>query len=356
MLLIKRELAQNLDSVEGLRSALQTAIELEHATIPPYLYALYSLGAGNTEIAERIHSVVVEEMAHFTLAANILNAIGGAPCINKPDFIPTYPGPLPGTVEGRLVVMLERFSKPQTENAFMVIEEPEDPVAIKAALTAAGHPLTIGMFYYCIRKHLEALETSQHPGKTIFTGDPAYQVTQDFPSWEVFPVHMLEDAKRAISFIVFQGEGTRTSPADPLAWGELAHYYRFGEIVNGRALVSDGKVPPSWSYTGDLIPFDPSTVAPMMANPKAADYPPGSAARYGCETFNYTYTNLLKVLHEAFNGNPSRLSAAIGMMESLKEQALTLAAIDSGDGAKAGPSFEYQPTNPDEHRVPANEP
>jgi hypothetical protein len=121
---------------------------------------------------------------------------------------------------------------------------------------------------------------------------------------------------------------------------------RFGEIVNGRALVSDGKVPPSWSYTGDPIPFDPSTVAPVIANPKTDGYPAGSAARYGCQTFNYTYTSPPKVVHEAFNGNPSRLAAAIGMMESLKEQALTLAAIDSGDGGKAGPSFEYQPTNP----------
>jgi len=29
--------------VHGLRDALQAAIEFEHAVIPPYLYALYSL-------------------------------------------------------------------------------------------------------------------------------------------------------------------------------------------------------------------------------------------------------------------------------------------------------------------------
>jgi Ferritin-like len=347
MLLIKPQLVANLNSIDGLRTAIQSAIELEHATIPPYLYALYSLGADNTEIAELIHSVVVEEMAHFTLAANVLNAIGGAPCIDKPGFIPAYPGPLPGTVQGGLVVTLERFSIPQTENVFMMIEEPEDPVPIKAGRTAAGQPVTIGVFYGRIRRSIEELETRQlRRGRTIFTGDPAYQVTQDFPSWEIFPVLKLDDAKKAIDFIVVQGEGTRYSPSDPLAWGELAHYYRFSEIVHGRALVSDGKVPPSWTYTGDRIPFDPSKVAPVPANPKTANYHAGSAARYGCETFNYTYTSLLKVLHEAFNGNPSRLSAAIGMMESLKEQALTLAGINSGRGGKAGPSFEYQPTNP----------
>jgi hypothetical protein len=83
-----------------------------------------------------------------------------------------------------------------------------------------------------------------------------------------------------------------------------------------------------------------------IADPKAAGYPAGSAARYGCDTFNYTYTSLLKVVHETFNGSPNRLGTAIGMMESLKEQALTLMTIDSGLGGKAGPSFEYQPTNP----------
>lgn len=343
MLLIKPQLVENLNSIDGLRTAIQSAIELEHATIPPYLYALYSLGSGNTEVAERIHSVVIEEMAHFALAANILNAIGGTPSIDKPRFIPTYPGPLPGTVESGLHVPLERFSKRLTEKVFMKIEEPEDPVAIKRGLTATGHPLTIGMFYGKILTGIQTLETSQPSGKTIFTGDAAYQIAQDLSPLNTFPVHNLDDAEKAINLVVQQGEGSSQSPS---SGGELAHYYRFGEIVNGRALVSDGKAPPKWSYTGDPISFHQTKVAPVIANPKTVGYPAGSAARYGCEMFNYTYTSLLKVLHEAFNGNPSRLNAAIGMMESLKEQALTLAAIDSGDGGKAGPSFEYQPTNP----------
>lgn len=348
MLLIKRELVENIDSIDGLQAALQAAIELEHATIPPYLYALYSLGADNTEIAGRIHTVVIEEMAHFTLAANILNAIGGAPCIDKPGFVPTYPGPLPWTVEEPLCVPLEPFSLDNTEKVFMQIECPEDPLAIRKGLTADG-PLTIGTFYHRILTSIQALENSQPAGKTIFTGDPAYQIAQDLPSLNTFPVYRLDDVENAINIIVCQGEGSPHSPYELLPGGkrELAHYYRFGEIVHLHPLVSDGKVPPDWSYTGDPpIPFDPSKVAHVIANPKTADYPAGSAARYGCETFNYTYTSLLKVLHEAFNGNPSRLDAAIGMMLSLKEQALTLAAIDSGDGGKAGPSFEYQPTNP----------
>lgn len=40
MIRLKPELFQGLDTVEGLRKALQTAIQLEFSTIPPYLYAL----------------------------------------------------------------------------------------------------------------------------------------------------------------------------------------------------------------------------------------------------------------------------------------------------------------------------
>ncbi len=51
----------------AVQAALQAAIQLEHATIPPYLYALYSLDpARNGAIADIIQGVVVEEMLHMT--------------------------------------------------------------------------------------------------------------------------------------------------------------------------------------------------------------------------------------------------------------------------------------------------
>lgn len=191
----------------------------------------------------------------------------------------------------------------------------------------------------------------ERPGATgkprIFTGDPKLQVVWDFPSWEISPITDLTSATNAINFIVEQGEGTTHSPMDDLARpGELAHYYRFAEIVMAKKIVADPHAKSGWSYGGDPIPFDPLKITPVIADPKASSYPAGSTARYGCDTFNYTYMSLLKVLHETFNGHPIRLGRAIGMMESLKEQALTLMTIDSGLGGKAGPSFEYQPTNP----------
>src|SRR5437016_10860321 len=117
------------DTLPGLQCALQKAIELEHSTIPPYLYALYSVKPyQNAEIAGLIKSVVLEEMLHMSLDCNILNAIDGAPVIDRPDFIPSYPGPLPGQVESDLTVPLAPFSKQLVYDVFMVIEEPEDPL------------------------------------------------------------------------------------------------------------------------------------------------------------------------------------------------------------------------------------
>lgn len=78
-----------ITDLENLRRHLQTAIEVEHSTIPPYLCALYSIKDGsNVEAAATIKSVVVEEMFHLILVANVLNAIGGSPQLNNSKFIP----------------------------------------------------------------------------------------------------------------------------------------------------------------------------------------------------------------------------------------------------------------------------
>ena len=88
---MKLSAASHIKTVASLKRHLPTAIELEHSTIPPYLCALYSIKDGdNQESAQIIKSVVIEEMLHMILAANVLkNAIGGARRINHPRFIPS---------------------------------------------------------------------------------------------------------------------------------------------------------------------------------------------------------------------------------------------------------------------------
>ena len=103
-------MATTITTIEDLRAHLQWALEIEHATIPPYLCALYSIKPGyNREAVEAIASVFIEEMLHMTLAANVLNAIGGAPVLDTPDFIARYPTALPHSAAAFLVP-LARFS------------------------------------------------------------------------------------------------------------------------------------------------------------------------------------------------------------------------------------------------------
>jgi rubrerythrin len=343
MIKLKPELFAALDTHEGLLKALQQAIELEHATIPTYLYALYSIKPNtNTTIQELLLSVVTEEMLHMALACNILNAIGGSPVIDQPQFIPQYPGPLPGAVEAQLIVPLARFSLDLVKNVFMVIEEPETPLSFPTEAAAAMPPQTIGQFYAAIKEQIKKC------GESLFVGEPARQVTDVWP--ELIKVTNVDSALQAIETVVEQGEGTTTSPLD--IEGTLAHYYRFEEIYKGLTLVPNPHAPPDapdsqkYVFGPPPIPFDPSGIRPVIENPKAANYPAHSQARYACDTFNYTYTSLLKTLHLTFNGSPGRLEDAMGLMESLKQLARDLMEIDVDSSTKAGPSFEYQPINP----------
>ena len=61
-----------ITDISSMQEHLQWAIQLEHATIPPYLCALYSIKEGhNPEATEILRSIFMEEMLHMTLAANI---------------------------------------------------------------------------------------------------------------------------------------------------------------------------------------------------------------------------------------------------------------------------------------------
>jgi hypothetical protein len=343
---VRAELAAGLDSgeVDPVRAALQTAIELEHSTIPPYLYALYSLMPGaNDGVAAIIESIVVEEMLHLTLAANVLNALGGSPVLDRGDLVPRYPGPLPGSVEGGLVVGLAPCSLAVVHDVFMVIEEPDDPLEFPAALAAAEGPLTIGQFYERIKDSITLA------GDAVFTGDRHRQIGPGQLHRSVV-VTDVASARRAIDTIVDQGEGTRTEPLEVVG-ADFAHYYRFAEIYHGRRLVPNPaagpQTPPDerYLYGGDPIPFDPAGVFPVPTNPDAAGYPSGGAAQQANQNFNYTYTNLLKVLHASLNGAPRRLDAAIGLMMSLEQQAKDMVSGSLVGGECVGPTFQYQPVN-----------
>jgi hypothetical protein len=341
-------LYMNLDSAADLMQALQVAIELEHSTIPPYLCALYSIQAGtNVEVAELIRSVVIEEMLHMALACNILISIGGNPKIGHAKFVPTYPGPLPGGLRSGLIVHLRRCSIQQIRDCFMSIEEPEETAEIRRRRLTPNYPFdphlfTIGWFYDEISKSLTELSNQ---GAITF-GNTDKQVSEWSGLGKLYVISSLQDALNAITEIKEQGEGSGPfNPDDPQK--ELAHYYKFAEIVAGRHLVkteikTEKGTEKTFSYTGAPIPFDPDSVWPMIDDPNIVLYPQGSRAQILSMQFAQTYQALLKGLNRTFNGEPQYLREAIGLMYSLDLAARQLMQTPSGikDGTTAGPSFQ----------------
>jgi hypothetical protein len=246
-----------ITTLESLREHLQWAIELEHFTLPPYLCALYSLDAGrNPEASEVVASVLVEEMLHLTLAANLLNAVGGHPRLDSPRMLPGYPRCLPHD-DCSFEVPLLRFS-PEALDVFLKIECPEAP----GAPPESDAYETIGQFYDAIRGGLRALCADLGEPR-VFCGDPARQISDaPFPGGgRIIAVNSLTSALAALDEIVEQGEGA----AHVEVWDgdhddihpdrdQVAHYYRFQELRLGRRY-RRGDTPQS-GPTGDPISID----------------------------------------------------------------------------------------------------
>ena len=337
---------------EDLKEMLQAAVELELATIPPYLCALYSMhSTGNQAAKLVIRSVVVEEMLHMVLAANVLNAIGGEPHLGGPDHTPRYPHELPDGV----VMDLLPFSE-QAVETFLKVENPEyllHPTAtehpllagrrhehhVASCATVGAQPGTIGAFYASIEDGLKAAAAEVGEAK-LFCGDPARQVTREYyyaGGGASIAVSDLQSALAALNEIVDQGEGDVRSMLDDD--GDLAHYFRFAQLKYGRAyLSSDAPDTP----TGPPVEVDYDTVYPMLANPRRDDYA-DPELREAADAANRTWSELLVQIDTAFNGEPASLVPAVHSMFRLRDQALILLnnPLPSHPGRHAGPTFEW---------------
>jgi hypothetical protein len=315
----------NEDKRATLLAKLQTAIELEWSTIPPYMVAVLSMKlTANRQAANLIRGVMMEEMLHLALVANVLNAVGGTVHIG-PDNVPSYPLRL---FEGRdFPVDLAPFSAANVDT-FMKIEEPET---------------SVGAFYRSIVALLEELDA----GGALFTGDPARQLYDDY-YWgagnKIVPVQDLDSAKKALGIVIDKGEGAGAhapfTPDDPL---QMAHYYRFAEIhYQRRYLPTDDPAKPP---TGEALPIDYSQVYPIKVNPKARDYAPGTKLARLNDAFNSRYTMMLRQLLQALTGTPKVLYTAImnGMHGSTAGalEMMTMPIPGDPEGRTGCPTFEW---------------
>jgi len=325
-------------SVADARAMLQTAIGVEFGTLPPYLYALFSIPPDkNAAAAARIRSVAMQEMIHMCLACNILNAIGGNPVLKPPK----YPGPLPGDIGppgGKpLTIHLLPFSVDAMAQG-MAIEQPETPLEfpVVESLFAAAPPeaVTIGQFYQALDQFLSKLpKKAWKPGRNQI-GD------SQFFAGQMFPINSYKEAQKAIEEIVSEGEGASDSPLD--FQDEVAHYYRFGECFNNKVLTK-AKNPKGYAWGPQSLGIDWKAVYPAIPDPCKHDFskepPEAQAAQAAC---NAAYSQMIDELRLAVNGKTGRLGNAVRAMFDLRTSAqVAMTTPLKNKKLVAGPSFIY---------------
>ncbi|MBT2419313.1 ferritin-like protein [Streptomyces sp. ISL-22] len=306
--------------VGWIRSALQVAVALELAAIPPYLCGWWSVRDRGSEVARMIRRIVADEMYHMGIVCNLLVAVGGRPRIKA--AAPVYPGPLPGGVRAGLTVYLSGLSRSFVRDVMMAIEAPEEPLT----RSAPGSP-TVGRFYGDLLNAFRAVQ----PELSV-----AGQLSQHIGSDDLHPVETLDDVERAIEIIREQGEGTASSPAESFYDDHPAHYYAFGEIYHGRELreTDDG-----WRYVGAPVPFP--DVRPMAPVPAGGWPSPPTHVQQLLFRFDATYSTVLDRLDAAWaGGGPRSLHTAVHAMHALERPAVELMEIGlSYAPGNYGPQF-----------------
>jgi hypothetical protein len=348
----KRKVYQRIGTPGELATHLQWALCVELSTIPPYLCALYSIVDRSTFAAKLVRAVVVEEMLHMALVANLLNAIGTSPSL-APEFVPLYPGYIPHHAAGGPFIQLQPLSPALARSVFMAIERPEPEDLHAPAEGDCFH--TIGQFYKAIEEGF-ATCVKHHPH--LFQNDTAALQRSDIyfgaGGGELVVVHCLHKAREALKMITEQGEGAvRPVPPRPgeeryggadhygtrpdgtygpiigTPW-DLSHYRKFQQLA-------DGEVPVPDTY-------------PMQANPDNKRL--GGSARGLAELFDGCYTLVLRALECSFTTPDVEggfFGVAFPVMEFVLPQLATLlmqTPVETrGDpelGPTAGPAFVYR--------------
>lgn len=323
-----------IETIAQLHASLRLALQIELATIPPYLYAIYSIADRSSHAALLIRSIVAEEMLHAALVGNIMLAVGANPNFANSDLIPVFPMMLPHH-EPPLELGLHPCSETLITDVFMRLEQPE---TADLPETAEGF-LSLGQFYHSLEKGLAHLsrETDLFATPQIesqVAGNAYSPVRLDSAeSGELHAVYDLATALDATEIIVHQGEGLTTSRwADP-GHHELTHYYKLLQISEGTSPLG--------------------AILPLPTDPRTSHYPENLQSV--SHLFNAAYRYLFRVLDHLFSAREDKESA-IGDLYTLMNVVLSTTAhfLTSqviGHGLCAAPTFElYQLDEDDPHR------
>ena len=296
--------------LDWLKSALETAAALEHATMPYYLAATYSLEVQNYTAYNLLRSVAMEEMVHMAIACNILAALGGTPKIK--GLAPAIPGfGLPGGAEPDLYVCLAPLSKKLLAN-FMRLEAPD--FLLDPKFQHEAYP-TIAKLYDgildAVRQNRPQIRAAvKQGGKSNQVGDDIGFSTFGYVEGK----DPIPDIEAAIGEVLTQGEGctSRTLHAGKSSQNEESHYCKFAEIYYGRQFqepnvpVVLSKATEAQFFRGYPIPFP--DVQNTLLVPKDGyakllkEDPQGDAAGKDLLAFDQAYSGLMGNLDAMWNG------------------------------------------------------
>lgn len=360
---------------------LTYAAELEHSLCCQYLFAAVSLkqdpsegltweGAShNYDWAQQLFLIARMEMEHLALVCNILNSIGAAPHLTRPNF-PQGPRyyPLSFSLEKFSEETIKRFicfERPDTiqpQDAFCCDEtvEPLQPApgghnpASLEHLPSEIHFATVGELYEKISRCIQSLPI---PDNDLFVGPPNAQIDGnilhlDFPRpgalggvWDVtlFPITDRPTALRAIELILEEGEGTP-------GHNEHTHYKRFLQIL--QELQQAKQADPSFQPARNVV-SNPLLTPHYDADRGALITHPDSKAVL--KVFNEAYEVLLLLLLRFFgHGDETRDDFAAltftlfpmmtMVIRPLSEILVMMPAYKSSSEERAGPSFELSRT------------
>lgn len=313
-----------IDDLASLRAHVALARKVEMSTIPPYLYAAYSIKDQSSDACRLIVSVAVEEMLHLALTTNLLLALGGDPDFGR-DLMPAYPGTL-AHHRPELPLDLRRCTREFVRDTFMAIERPE----VRGAAPEPDDYQTLGQFYLALEEALHRLAAdsdlfgNHQPDRQL--SDPTLYGPVAFDAADsggLLLIQDLESACRALEIIIDQGEGVGEDMwADP-AHEELTHYFKFAQIA-------DGTVPLGETW-------------PVLDNPRAADLPAGT--RPVADLFNAAYRILFMTMDGMFTPGTDQGRAA-GRLYRVMSHCMTpiaqyLVTVPVDIDRTAGPTFEW---------------
>lgn len=346
-------------SREQLLSALYEAAELEHNLMCTYLYAAFSLKAGEAEgLSAReaeavarwrrcIIEIAIDEMGHLTAVWNITAALGGSPRFGRGNF-PLDPGGLPAGI----VVKLAPFNEAVLQH-FVHLERPEGSSepdgegyapelrftrgVTRARLTPMGTDYqTVGVFYSTLGADLRAF-VARLGEEAAFCGDPTLQLSAaEVTLTGAKPVICLKTALAAFGAIIEQGEGATTD-------NESSHYHRF---IGIRSELQTLK-----AANPDFQPAFPAAVNPVLRPPVRASkrvWLENEEAFATVDIANASYALMLRLIAYSYTvRRPLAEKAlcvdlALGLMRAvthLAERAARLPAGPSNPDCNAGVSF-----------------